>query len=685
MKKTGVVLTTFFSLTLSSRSATLDWTIRNPAPSLKPLTSATWIGDHLVANFSESYFSTQNGTTWSALTGNPVVTDSLYSVVKTDSQFLALGGGTRVLISSDSSHWTLIRSGPGSALRSLAWTGTQLVAVGDAGTVLTSPDGGAWAIRTTGNSNNLVFVKWTGSQIVVVDAQATLLTSPDGLAWNQLGSSIPCQVTSVTWTENQLVASCAEGRILTTSDFKSWTEHSLSVTGALTKFSWAGTQFLAIVRDTLVTSPDGVTWTKRNPGLQGLSDFSWRDGHFVLIGANGEIGISTDGADWSVWNKWLTRENLNSVTWTGNQFVAVSGKGTILTSEDGETWEQRYFDSTITLNSVTWAGTQLIAAGSFFYFDTSGNAVGGTVIMTSPDGILWKVRHPDLFYPAEVKWDGKQIIAVGGNYGTSLEGIAWYARDIGQVVRPGHGYTLHSVAWSGSTYVVIGWNGDGSGTAAIFTSDNGGDTWARNETDARAVIRHSLIWAGSQFVLAGAEFVYTSPDGYTWSKQPASPSYLSSVIWSGDELIAVGGSGDVFHSPNGVDWSNGRSDTHSSSEPTLLSVASAETRYVAVGERGAILTASHEPTVSVEKRISQQGKLSARISDNRLFLKLDAHFQGAVHVTLYSLAGKRITVMTAEASKGEFSVPCPTLEGGLYLVEVKTPNSKLIRTLSLVR
>lgn len=299
-KNLPIIIATLFSLFQSTRSATLDWTIRNPAPSLKPLTAATWLGDKLIANFSESYFSTQDGIAWSKLNGNPVVMDSLYSAIKTDSQYLALGGGTRVLISPDSLHWTVIRSGPGAALHSLVWTGTQVVAVGDGGTVLTSPDAAAWTSRTTGNSNDLLFVKWTGSQIVVVDAQATLLTSPDGMSWNQLGSSFPCKVTSVTWTNNQIVASCAEGRILTTSNIKSWTEHSFGVAGAPNKFTWTGTQFIALVSDTIVTSPDGSTWAKRNVGFKGLSDFSWHDGHFVLKGANGEIGISTNGADWSV-------------------------------------------------------------------------------------------------------------------------------------------------------------------------------------------------------------------------------------------------------------------------------------------------------------------------------------------------------------------------------------------------
>ncbi|MEO7426867.1 MAG: hypothetical protein ABI036_16895 [Fibrobacteria bacterium] len=676
MKKVGIAFAAFFSLTLSSRSATLDWTIRNPAPSLKPLTSATWLGDRLVANFSESYFSTQDGITWSALTGNPVATDSLFSAVKTDSQHLALGGGTRVLISSDSLRWSIIRSGPGSALRSLAWTGTQLVAVGDAGTILTSPDAASWTTRTTGNSNNLVFVKWTGSEIVVVDAQATLMTSPDGLAWNQLGASNPCEVTSVTWTENQLVAACAEGRILTSSDFKTWAEHSLGVTGALTKFSWAGTQFLALVSDTLVTSPDGITWTKRNPGFHGLSDFSWRDGHFVLIGANGEIGISTDGADWSVWNnKWVTRASLNSITWTGNQFVAVGDKGTIVTSENGVTWQQRFSDATITLVSVTWAGNQLIAAGSDINYST--------VIMTSPDGIDWKVRHPNLLATVEVKWDGKQIIAVGVNYAISYEGIAWDLKDFEREWRfsAGKPWHFHSLAWSGSTYVAMASDNE---SPSMFTSDDGGDTWSARIIYAPS-LRHSLIWAGSQFVLVGSSLVYTSPDGHQWSKQSASPGALRSVIWSGSQLIAAGPSGDIFSSTDGVTWSNDRADTHSSAEPILLSVVSTDTQYVAVGERGSILTASHEPTVSVGKRISRKENLSARISNNRLSIKLDAHVQGTIHVTLYSLAGKRLMAITAEASKGGFSVPCPILEGGLYLVEVQTPNAKSVRTLSLVQ
>ena len=90
---------------------------------------------------------------------------------------------------------------------------------------------------------------------------------------------------------------------------------------------------------TILTSPDGVTWTIRSSG---------------------------------------TSSSLSEVTYGNNTFVAVGGS-TILTSPDGVTWTIRSSGTSSSLSEVTYGNDTFVA-------------VGGSTILTSPDGVTWTIR-----------------------------------------------------------------------------------------------------------------------------------------------------------------------------------------------------------------------------------------------------------------------------------------------------
>lgn len=136
-----------------------------------------------------------------------------------------------------------------------------------------------------------------------------------------------------------------------------------------------GTQLVAVGRDgTIITSPDGITWTHRDyGGTNSLFSIIWTGTQLVVMGNNGAIITSLDGITWTTRSSGAS-SNLRSIIWTGTQLVAVGDDGTILTSPDGITWTIRNLIRSNALNSITWTGTLLVAAG-----------VDGT-ILTSPQG-----------------------------------------------------------------------------------------------------------------------------------------------------------------------------------------------------------------------------------------------------------------------------------------------------------
>jgi hypothetical protein len=114
---------------------------------------------------------------------------------------------------------------------------------------------------------------------------------------------------------------------------------------------------------------------------------------------------------------------------------------------------------------------------------------------------------------------------------------------------------------------------------------------------------NSVMWTGDQLVAVGdGGAILASPDGLDWSAgNSGSAIPLSSVAWMGSRGVAVGtgyaydaggkmeyGHGDILTSADGRDWMAGNSGAAS----PLLSVTWAGTRFVAVGLNGAVGTSS---------------------------------------------------------------------------------------------
>ena len=98
----------------------------------------------------------------------------------------------------------------------------------------------------------------------------------------------------------------------------------------------------------------------------------------------------------------------------------------------------------------------------------------------------------------------------------------------------------------------------------------------------------SVRWMGTQFVAVGATgTILTSPDGLVWTpRSSGTTSQLNGLAWSGKQIVAVGTGGTVMTSFNGINWEVESSGTTKS----LFAVAWSESLFVAVGADGCILT-----------------------------------------------------------------------------------------------
>jgi hypothetical protein len=151
---------------------------------------------------------------------------------------------------------------------------------------------------------------------------------------------------------------------------------------------------------TILTSPDGVTWTGKNSGTsENLNGVVFANNVFVAVGDKGTILTSADGKIWA--NNSGNFESLYGVSYGNGVFVAVGNSGTILTSNDGVAWTKTSGTPSISFYGVAYGNGAFVAVGQ-------GNAVA-----TSLDGTNWTERaagEKDLF---GIVYENGLFVAVG--------------------------------------------------------------------------------------------------------------------------------------------------------------------------------------------------------------------------------------------------------------------------------
>jgi hypothetical protein len=128
---------------------------------------------------------------------------------------------------------------------------------------------------------------------------------------------------------------------------------------------------------TILTSPDGITWTLRpsglvEPNIEEYRSVTWTGSQFVAVGGFGGVEQASASPDGVIWTslKMLDGGGVLSVVWTGNQLVALSSTlrpdlTSVSTSLNGSHWQlitpsQRIYSP----NFLTWTGTQFIIVGN---------------------------------------------------------------------------------------------------------------------------------------------------------------------------------------------------------------------------------------------------------------------------------------------------------------------------------
>ena len=350
--------------------------------------------------------------------------------------------------------------------------------------------------------------------------------------------------------------------------------------------AYANGRFIAVgLSGTMVTSADGVTWT-RVPLDSGISLWSvaYGNGVFVAVGGTrfpiGTVGVilsSVDGVHW-IRRDAGSANYLYGVTHGNGTFVAVgsafASPDNILTSTDGVAWTPRAFGPSTNLRSVTFGNGWFVGVGS------------GGAVMRSSDGLIWE------FYASGAPGDlygviyGNGTFVAVGLYNAILtstdNGATWINRNTG----PLRYVFIFSVTYGNGTFVAVGNDVEKPyGPWPVLTSPNG-ITWTERNAGFAALYG---VAAGAGMFVAVSDYgtITTSPNGIAWTRRTlGSPNPLNGVAAGPQSVVAVGDDGTILSSPDGAQWTSRSSGTTNN----LRAVAFGGTNFVAVGDGGGLLT-----------------------------------------------------------------------------------------------
>jgi hypothetical protein len=499
-------------------------------------------------------------------------------------KFVAVGSGSMVSTSTNGVNWSsqFLPVPPGSWMQgSAAGNGTTIV-VGYGGVIAATTNDVDWVPVDSGTNRSLIAATFDGQRFLVTGWDGTLLVSTNGLDWSDwsfAGSYPPYFLSAVshngrtvlagqtfavvendtktTWpapfdtilVEDVIVANGVYwavgegGAIRRSTNGYDWVEITSRVPDVptlseLSGVAFDGRKFLAVGQYYLMTSGNGVDWTKTNaPADVWVNDVAWGNGRFVVAGFDYShpitqpLASSADGTNWVVHSLPLGPFwQFLQVKFLNGHFIAVGAEGAIAISTNGMDWSVSSLGSNLWLHAVGYGEGKYLIGGMNGSLYTSSNAV------------TWKsnyVASVDQFIDFAYG-RGRFVAAYYRNL--SSDGLGWSSDGLNWT--PSGGYA-ERVVYEHGVFVA-------AGASRISTSFNGKEFMVRNAMCNQ--LPGGIAFGRGTFVIVGRDAAIlqsgTIPPAFTLTvKQDGSPIGPLLRLDS-----PVDGTYDLQQSSNSIDW-----------------------------------------------------------------------------------------------------------------------------------
>jgi hypothetical protein len=291
-------------------------------------------------------------------------------------------------------------------------------------------------------------------------------------------------------------------------------------------------------------SPDPASVDPPSPDLPDLNGVTFGDSLFVAYGWKGTILTSPDGITWTSRASGISDDDAvrdiawsRSVYWGGSTFVAITQKARILTSHDGVAWLLQSGPGTSLYSGIAWNESFFMIVGA-----------GGRLVRCEIGINLVTIAPPtpitfDLY---DIAWNGSVFVIVGQG-GKIYSSTSWTQMASGTVEE------LRSICWNGSLFIAVGWSG------TVLTSPDG-ITWTERASGTFEDLYGIAASIGGALVAVGKNgAVATSPDGITWSSRTSGTTNgLYGITFARNRFVAVGALGKIMTSPDGITWTSRR-------------------------------------------------------------------------------------------------------------------------------
>ncbi len=284
------------------------------------------------------------------------------------------------------------------------------------------------------------------------------------------------------------------------------------------------------------------SWLLRSSGVEnGLWGVAYGNNTWVAVGDPGVIITSPDGLTWTRRTTPFSARWHVSVTYANGLFVVTGGTpptseslGFLLTSPDGITWTSRINGST-RINQVTYGNGTWLAVDD----------LGGR--WTSLDAITWSFGFTTRTgYLRGLAYGAPAFVTTGlSGVQSSYDGIAWVNRI------PGAGQ-IEGLGYGRGRFVAVGT----LGLAGVTYASRDGTTWTQQPTSIDLSAR-SILFFNNQFIVTGTAAaegggLATSFDGTVWSLRPTgvpTGTILLASAASPTSAVVVGTGGTILQSP----------------------------------------------------------------------------------------------------------------------------------------
>ncbi len=346
-----------------------------------------------------------------------------------------------------------------------------------------------------------------------------------------------------------------------------------------------------------------------------------------------------------------------SIAYGNGRYVATGQFGTIVGSLDSINWFGRAADiPDILLWSVTFGNGVFLTAGS-------------NTILTSPDGVTWigQTMETDDYLIAATYGKGTYV-AVGtrGTIFTSTNGTTWSDRSL-----ENNTGDFYSICFGNNLFVALAIRAMEEQQSAVFTSS---DAISWTETKSTPIALWYVTFGNGLFVAVGdSGMIVTSTDGVRWTRQSTgTTAQLMSATWGNGCFVTVGDEGKILTSPDGYNWT----DRSYGKGKKLYSVTCGSDKFIAIGDGGAVIIAPVDNAATGragrgETSLTDAKSLNFNFGTTTVRFKLPADAPDAdCDAGLFTIRGQRVYTARINYNEIGTNITVPRCAPGTYLLTI---------------